>query len=94
MSKHFIQPCDLKNPYCTYHIHIKSLLKLHTQLSSGGRGEKLCYCIMLGQENRVCYQLLLKYILPLSFYPIRYHLIVGEPEIQKLEKSGRKVAEF
>ena len=25
---------------------------------------------------------------------IRLNIIVGEPEIQKLEKSGRKVAEF
>ena len=24
----------------------------------------------------------------------RYQILVGEPEIQKLEKSGRKVAEF
>ena len=27
-------------------------------------------------------------------YRPSYHGIVGEPEIQKLEKSGRKVAEF
>ena len=30
----------------------------------------------------------------LSFLFLFFYLLVGEPKIQKLEKSGRKVAEF
>ena len=36
----------------------------------------------------------LAYSFPLEKKKLVRDLIVGEPEIQKLEKSGRKVAEF
>ena len=60
-------------------------------LSSGSPHVRWCQTIYAILKESIIGKIHVSYM---KFGPVVREEIVGEPEIQKMEKSGRKVAEF